>query len=127
MSAAWGPAARAMVGTLVDIGHTRLELAATELELARVHMADQALVLLVGVLLAALGLGFATLAALLFLSPEQRPLVLAALAGVCLVAAGLLARRWRRLQAASEPLLQATLDELRKDREALAAALRVVQ
>lgn len=116
---AWGPAARGVAATLLDIGHTRLQLATTELEEQRLLIAAQAVALLGTLFAFALGIVLACVAAVLVVPPEQRPLVLAALAVLCLAGGAFGVWRWQRLAAARPPLLQATLAELQKDSAAL--------
>ncbi|MFO1455241.1 MAG: phage holin family protein [Steroidobacteraceae bacterium] len=114
---------RRLLAGLVAIAQTRLELVTTELA-AEIQRA-------VGLLLwAAVALFFAGLSVLMiaitlvvFAPESQRPLVAGIVCG-CFVAgavgAGLVVRR--RL-AARQPLLAASLGELRKDREALERGL----
>lgn len=114
---------RRLLAGLVAIAQTRLELVTTELA-AEIQRA-------VGLLLwAAVALFFAGLSVLMiaitlvvFAPESQRPLV-AGIVCACFVAgaigAGLVVRR--RL-AARQPLLAASLGELRKDREALERGL----
>jgi uncharacterized membrane protein YqjE len=123
MSQEWAPAAREVAASLLDVVQTRLDLAATEIELSRLRLAQRGLCLLAGLFFAGLGLVFAAALLVLVSAESNRPLVLALLSGVCLAAAAALAWRWHRLSAHTAPMLQATLEELRKDRDGLVASI----
>lgn len=107
------------LSTVVDIGRTRLELAAVELEEERLRLARLALAA-TGTLFFAFAALAALTAALVLLCPaDARPLALG-LAGLVYALVGAAAGwRWRALSASRPPLLQATLAELRADRAAL--------
>ncbi len=118
-SSAWGPAARGVAATLLDIGHTRLQLLTTEVEEEGLRVKAQALSAAGALFAFALGIVLACVALVLLVAPADRPLVLAALAVACFVFGGWGAWRWQRIAAARPPLLQATLAELQRDRAAL--------
>jgi uncharacterized membrane protein YqjE len=111
--------AQSLLAGLLALGRTRLELFGTELqeELTRLFLT------LVGaiavLLLAALGLAFAGVAALISLGEDYRALAAAAM-GV-LFFAGAFAAAWsmRRLTREKPRLFSATIGELERDREAL--------
>ena len=104
-----------LAATLLDIGHTRLQLAATELEEERLRLVQQLIYALCALLFAALGVLLTSAWLVLACPPDQRLLLLGSLIGVCLVLGGLGLWRWLHLAAHKPPLLQATLAELRKD------------
>lgn len=104
-----------LAATLLDIGHTRLQLAATELEEERLRLVQQLIYGLCALLFAALGLLLTSAWLVLASPPDLRLLVLGSLIGVYLVLGGLGLWRWLHLAARKPPLLQATLAELRKD------------
>lgn len=114
-------AAQQVLGSLIDIGRGRLELATVELEEERLRIARLFIT-------AACTLFFA-FAALLMLSawivmlcePADRVFALGLLSGVYVAAAIAGGWTWRRLGLRKPPLLQATLAELHNDRAALRA------
>lgn len=107
------------LATAIEIGATRLELASVELEEERLRLTQLAFAA-AGVLFFAFG-ALTALAVALVLScpPESRPLVLAGVGALAAAIAAVAAWRWRRLQAARPPLLQATIAELQADGAAL--------
>ena len=117
--AAWGPAARGVAATLLDIGQTRLQLATTELEEEGLRLTGQAIAAAAALFAFALGIVLACVAAVLLVPPTDRPLVLGLLALACFACGAWAVWRWRRISATRPPLLQATLAELQKDRAAL--------
>lgn len=114
-------AGRELLATLLDIGRTRLQLAATELEEEQLRLAG----LLAGAVLMLFLLGVGTLLAagwlVLAVEPAQRLATLGALALLFLGAALVALLRLRQRLARKPPLLQATLAELDKDHQALLA------
>lgn len=118
-SAAWGPAARGVAATLLDIGHTRLQLLTTEVEEEGLRVTAQAIAAAGALFAFALGIVLACVALVLLVAPPDRPLVLAGLAVACFAFGAWGVWRWQRVAAARPPLLQATLAELQKDRVAL--------
>jgi uncharacterized membrane protein YqjE len=111
--------ARAAIAGLVEIGHTRLQLAATELEEERLRIA--ALFVYACMALFFLGVGlvlFALLVVVLFWE-EHRVLVLALEAALFLGIGAGLTLAWRRKAGDKPKLLEATLAELQRDRAAL--------
>ncbi|WP_284617196.1 phage holin family protein [Aquabacterium humicola] len=111
----WASSARGVAATLLDIGQTRLALAATELEEARLLLAQQALALAGALFFAALGVVCGALAWVLLAPPPERPLRLACVAAGSLAVAALCALAWHRRATRRPALLGATIDELRKD------------
>jgi len=121
-SRGWGPAARGVAATLVDIGQTRLQLLATEVEEEGLRVAHQAYAAAGALFAFALGIVLACIALVLLVAPADRPLVLAGLAVACFAFGAWGVLRWQRIVAMRPPLLQATLAELQKDRAALLGA-----
>ncbi len=110
---------RRVVATLVDVGRTRVELAATELVEERQRIAHGAWVASGVLLCLGNGVVLGVLALAWWAGPERGPWVLAASAMLLLIAAGfgvvhLIASR-RKV-----PLLHDTLAQLRADADALA-------
>ena len=111
--------ARAVLVALLEIGQTRLQLASTELEEERLHIAELLLFATAALFFLGIGIVLATLLLVLLFWDGPRVLVLA-LAAVTFLAVGAgLAAAWRRKAAAKPPLLASTLAELQRDREAL--------
>lgn len=107
------------LATVIDIGATRVELASVELEEERLRLAQLALAA-AGMLLFAFGaLTALSVALVLWCPPESRPAVLVGVAGFATTVAAACAWRWRRVQASRRPLLQATLEQLQADADAL--------
>jgi uncharacterized membrane protein YqjE len=108
-----------LAATVVDIGRTRLQLAATEIEEERLRLAQRWIA-------AACALYFGALALLLLCAftvwatpPEHRLLVLGLLTALFAALAGGAAWRWRAMLRDRPPLLGATLGELQQDAQAL--------
>lgn len=104
-----------LAATLLDIGHTRLQLAATELEEERLRLVQQIISASCALLFGGLGL-LLTSAWIVLASPaEQRLLVLGWLIGLFLLLCALGLWRWWHLAVHKPPFLHATLTELQKD------------
>jgi uncharacterized membrane protein YqjE len=112
--------ARAALAGLVEIGHTRLQLAATEFEEERLRIAELLLYACAALFFLGLGLVLAALLLVLVFWESHRVLVLAMEAAVFLALAAALAGAWRRKARAKPKLLATTLAELQRDRIALA-------
>jgi len=110
---------RALAGAALALGATRLELALTEIEEQRLHLATALLWATLSLFLLGVGTVFAGLLVVLLLwnGPRELALGLLALGFVC--AGGLAALVWRHHRRARSPLLGATRDELRQDVAAL--------
>ncbi len=115
-----GGAARDIAATLVEIVHTRIELAGTELAEERLRVAQQALAATLALFGLGVGLVLAVLGLAWWAGPAQGALVLGAAALLCLAAAVLASLWWQRLIAQRPALLQETLLQLRADAQALA-------
>lgn len=112
-------AVRGVFATLIDIGHTRLQLAATELEEERLRVARLLLAATAALFLLGIGLVLAAGWVVLWCGPEHRLLALGALSAL-FFGGGLVALwHWQHQAAAKPPLLQATLAELQKDADAV--------
>lgn len=111
--------ARAVLAELVEIGHTRLQLATTELEEERLRIAELLLYATAALFFLGLGLILAALLVLLLFWDGPRVLVLALEAAVFLALGAGLAAVWRRKTRTKPKLLATTIDELVRDRAAL--------
>lgn len=111
--------ARAVLAGLVEIGQTRLQLAATELEEERLRLAELLLFACATLFLLGVGLVLAALLLVLVFWDDARMLVLALEAALFLGLGAGLGVAWRRKAAAKPKLLETTLAELRRDRNAL--------
>jgi uncharacterized membrane protein YqjE len=116
-------ALRRLLANSAELAEVRLALLATELQQEKLRALDALVWLLLGVAAAGVALVLASLFVVLLL-PE--PLRLAALGVIVLVYAGgaWLALRLARARLTASPPFEATLAELRRDREALAGRAR---
>jgi uncharacterized membrane protein YqjE len=110
---------RRLLGTALDLLHTRLALAATELEEERARLGAQFVAAALALFCAGVALVLFALWVVWIADPAQRALVLGALAAAFGAVAALALLHWRRLARSKPPLLSATLEELRKDQAAL--------
>lgn len=115
--------ARSVVAALVAIGQTRLQLASTELEEERLRLVELLLYAIVALFFAGVGVVLASMLLVLVFWDGPRVLVLATLTAVFLGASLGLATVWRYKARHKPPLLASTIDELRRDREALQRGL----
>jgi uncharacterized membrane protein YqjE len=111
--------ARVVLGALVDIVQTRLQLASTELEEERLRVAELLLFAAAALFFLGLGIVLATLLLVLVFWEGPRLLVLGAAAAFFLVLGAGLAATWRRKSRGKPALLASTLAELQRDRDAL--------
>lgn len=114
----WGQAARQVLGSLIDIGHTRIELASVELAEERLRIARLFIGAVVTLFLLGFGLVLVVAWIVLWCEPAQRLSALGGLAALFLGAAAVAGWRWHGLSAHAPPLLHATLTELARDRDA---------
>ncbi len=112
-------AARAAVAGLIEIGHTRLQLAATELEEERLRIAQLLLYACAALFFLGLGLVFAAQLLVLLFWESNRVLVLTLEAALFLALGAGLCVAWRRKATTKPKLLATTLAELERDRTAL--------
>lgn len=110
---------RSVLAGLVEIGHTRLQLAGTELEEERLRIAQLLLHATAALFFVGLGLVLFALWLVLVFWDEHRLLVLGVEAGVALAAGAVFAAVWRHKARTKPRFLGATLTELQRDRDAL--------
>lgn len=108
-------AAQQVLATLVDIGHSRLELLTVELEEERLRLARLWVVATCTMFFGFVGVVLFAAWIVLLCDPAHRFAALGALTALFLAACVAGAWQWRRHVAQKPPLLQATLDELRND------------
>lgn len=111
--------ARLLLGALVEIGHTRLQLASTELEEERLRVAELLLLASFALFFLGIGLVLATMFVVLLFWDGPRELVMGMLTVLFLAVGGAAAVVWRRKARSKPRLLAATLEELRSDQAAL--------
>jgi uncharacterized membrane protein YqjE len=111
--------ARHVLGALVEIGQTRLQLAGTELEEERLRLVELLLYAVATLFFVSLGIVFATLLLVFVFWDGPRVLVLSLVVLTYLTLGAVLAFIWRRKARSKPPLLTATIAELRHDRDAL--------
>lgn len=111
--------AREVLAVLLEIGHTRWQLASTELEQERLHLVQLLLWATSALFLLGVGLVLASLWLVLLFWDGPRLLVLGLLAAAFLLAAVGALIVWQRQSRAKPALLAGTLAELRRDSQAL--------
>jgi uncharacterized membrane protein YqjE len=111
--------ARSVLGALVDIGQTRLQLASTELEEEYLRLGQLLMYAAAGLFFLGVGIVLATLLLVLVFWDGPRTLVLSLAVLLYLAAGAGLALTVRRKARSKPPLLATTLAELRRDRDAL--------
>jgi uncharacterized membrane protein YqjE len=109
--------AQALLASVLALARTRLELLGTELQETLARLVLLVICAVAAVLLGALALGFAAVALVMAVPPEQRVAVSAGLALAFLAAAGGFAWRLRR-EATARPFA-ASVAELERDAAAL--------
>lgn len=114
---------RQVLAALLEIGHTRLQLASVELEEERLRVAELLLYAAAALFFLGIGLVFAALLLVLLYWNSQRELVLGGVTAVFLVVGVGLATAWRRKAGHKPKLLAATIVELRRDGDALQAGM----
>ena len=110
---------RAVAGAALALAATRLELALTEIEEQRLHLAEALLWATLSLFLLGVGTVFAGLLLVLFLWNGPREWALGLLALAFLLAGVGAALAWRRRLRERPPLLAATRSELQHDVAAL--------
>jgi len=108
-----------MAATVLEMGHTRLQLAAVELEEARLHMARRWIAAVCTLYCAALALLLGCAWVVLATPAEHRVLALGLLTALSVAATAGAAWFWRNTVRATPPLLSATAAELERDAWAL--------
>ena len=111
--------ARLLLGAVLEVGHTRLQLASTELEEERLRLAELLLLATMALFFIGIGIVLASMLVVLLLWDGPREVVLGILTAAFLVVGGVAALAWRRKARSKPPLLSATLQELRNDQAAL--------
>lgn len=110
---------RSVLAGLAEIGHTRLQLASTELEEERLRIAQLLLHATAALFFLGLGLVLFALWLVLVFWDSHRLLVLGVEAGAMLTIGAVFAGVWRHKARTKPRFLAATLTELQCDREAL--------
>ncbi|MEQ1805764.1 MAG: phage holin family protein [Burkholderiaceae bacterium] len=111
--------ARAVLAGLVEIGHTRLQLASTEFEEERLRIAQLLLYATAALFFLGLGLVLFALWLVLLFWDSHRVFVLGAETTLILSIGAALAGVWRHKARTKPRFLGTTLTELQRDREAL--------
>jgi uncharacterized membrane protein YqjE len=116
--------ARAVLAALIDVGHTRLQLASTELEEEGLRVAQLLLWAVVAVFLFGVGLVLAAMLAVLLVWDGPREWVLGGITAAFL--GGAAASVWvlRRKLRAKPGFMAATIAELKRDQAALGGGPR---
>lgn len=111
--------ARKLLANVAALAHTRLELFSTELQEELARLAEMLLAAIVTLFFAFLGIAFAAAAVIIAVGESYR-LAAAVLFAVSFLAIGALSAWWMRRAARSKPgVFDASLGELRKDRDLL--------
>lgn len=111
--------ARLVLGALVDIGQTRLQLASTELEEERLRVAELLLFATAALFFLGIGIVLATMLLVLLFWDGPRLLVLTLATLLFLAIGTALAVALRHKARNMPPLLATTIAELQRDRDAL--------
>jgi uncharacterized membrane protein YqjE len=110
---------RKLLANLAGLAHTRLELLSTELEEELARLGVILLAAIVSLFFAFLGVAFAAAAVMIAVGEEYR-LAVAVVFAVAFLAIGGLSAWWMRRVARAKPrVFDASLAELRKDRDLL--------
>jgi uncharacterized membrane protein YqjE len=110
---------RRLLANVVGLAHTRLELLSTELQEELARLALILLAALVSLFFGVLGLAFATVALLIAVGDDYR-LAVAVLFAASFLAVCVLSALWMRRLARVKPrVFDASLSELRRDRDLL--------
>jgi uncharacterized membrane protein YqjE len=112
-------AARQVLVALIEIGQTRLQLASTEIEEERLHVAELLLYATLALFFLGIGLVLAALLLVLLYWDGHRELVLGGVTLLFLAIGAGLAVAWRRKARRKPKLLATTIAELQRDRDAL--------
>jgi len=110
---------RSLLANVAGLAHARLELAGTELQEALMRLGLVLLALIAALFLAFLGIGFAALAVIMGVGEPHRVAVAAGVGAGFLVFCALIVWWVRRSFLAAPRLFDASLAELRRDRELL--------
>ena len=111
--------ARKLLANLAGLAHTRLELLSTELQEELARLGEILLAAIVSLFFAFLGIAFAAVAVMIAVGKGYR-LAVAVLFAVLFLIIGALSAWWMRRVARAKPrVFDASLGELRKDRDLL--------
>ena len=111
--------ARKLLANLAGLAHTRLELLSTELQEELARLGEILLAAIVSLFFAFLGIAFAAVAVMIAVGEGYR-LAVAVLFAVLFLIIGALSAWWMRRVARAKPrVFDASLGELRKDRDLL--------
>lgn len=111
--------ARRVLAAVLDIAHTRLQLASTELEEERLRLTELMLWAALALFFLFVGVVLTALLVVVLLWDDHRELALALLSAGFLGSAALAGFIGMRKARSRPPLFAATLAELKRDREAL--------
>ncbi|MDO9315029.1 MAG: phage holin family protein [Burkholderiaceae bacterium] len=110
---------RSLLALLLDIGATRLELAATELEEERLRLVGQLISAVVTLMLLGMAVLMCTAFLVVLMWDSHRLLTVGGLALAYVVATWVSAVRWRARAASRPPFMAVTVAELQRDIAAL--------
>jgi uncharacterized membrane protein YqjE len=111
--------ARKLLASLAGLAHTRLELLSTELQEELARLAEILLAAIISLFFAFLGIAFVAVAVMIAVGEDYR-LAVAVLFAVLFLIIGALSAWWMRRAARAKPrIFDASLGELRKDRDLL--------
>lgn len=110
---------RSTLALLLDIGATRLELAATELEEERLRLVKQLISAAITLVLIGMAVLLCTAFVIVALWDSHRLLAVGGFAVVFIIASWVSAARWRTRAASRPPFLSVTVTELQRDVAAL--------
>lgn len=110
---------RRLLGTLLEVAQVRLELLSAEIESEKLRVFDALVWLVLALLCATTGMLLAIGFVVLLLPETLRGPALGMAAAIFIVAAIALARQARERLASPAGAASATIDELRRDRDAL--------
>jgi uncharacterized membrane protein YqjE len=111
--------ARAVLGLLIEMGCTRVQLASVELEAERLHLVSLCLLAMATMFFLGVTLVLTALLLVLVFWDGPRLWVASGVAAFFVLGTAALGWRWRLAQQRRAPFLASTLATLRGDREAL--------
>lgn len=115
--------ARQVLVALIEIGQTRLQLASTEIEEDRLHVAGLLIHAAATLFFLGVGLVLAALLLVVVYWESHRELVLGLVTALFLLLGVGLGLAWRKKAARKPKLLAGTIAELRRDRDVLRGGL----
>lgn len=111
--------ARQVLVALIEIGQTRLQLASTEIEEERLHVAQLLLYAVVSLFFLGIGVVLAAMLIVVLSWDGHRELVLGGMTALFLALGAGFTVVWRRKARDKPKLLATTIAELQRDRDAL--------